>query len=152
MSDYSQVEINAFITEEQRKRNVRKGNRYQMTNDQPAQIDCRREDCRYYEGAGKCVNVSPAITLNQDGAGRCWSHKEREPQPCPCCGEFSEDARQRVWYEKRIAKELEDIKAQVRGATLYGVPLDLENLEQLVVAVYHIEEMRHLLGTTKVTR
>lgn len=46
-----------------------------MTEDQPAQIDCRVLDCIYYAGKGICVNVSPAITLNNNGSFACWSKK-----------------------------------------------------------------------------
>ena len=62
--------------------------RYPMGADQPAQVDCRRADCAYYVGAGICSNVSPAITLAEDGAGRCWSYKQRKGAlpPCPYCG------------------------------------------------------------------
>ena len=62
--------------------------RYPMCKDQSGQIYCRREDCKYHQGA--CVNVSPAITLNGDitKTWNCWSFKEREPElkPCPFCG------------------------------------------------------------------
>lgn len=51
------------------------GKRYKMTYDQPAQIDCRNTDCKFYKGVGVCVNVSPAITLNKDKTFVCWSHK-----------------------------------------------------------------------------
>jgi hypothetical protein len=47
--------------------------RYPMTNDQHAQIDCRRVDCVYNSGGGNCTNVSPAITLGADGKATCWS-------------------------------------------------------------------------------
>ncbi len=50
--------------------------RYPMCKDQSAQIDCRNRDCRYYKGAGKCSNVSPAITLNPDKSFVCWSKEE----------------------------------------------------------------------------
>jgi hypothetical protein len=56
--------------------------RYQMCKDQNAQIDCRVEDCKYYNGAGECMNVSPAITLNETKErGKwftCWSHKSKK--------------------------------------------------------------------------
>jgi Lar family restriction alleviation protein len=48
--------------------------RYPMCADQHVQVDCRRTKCRYHR-PGKCANVSPAITLGEDGAGRCWSYK-----------------------------------------------------------------------------
>ena len=51
--------------------------RYPMSTDQPAQIDCRREDCIFYQGAGKCSNVSPAITLNSQKDYICWSCVEK---------------------------------------------------------------------------
>jgi hypothetical protein len=47
--------------------------RYPMTYDQPSQIDCRVTSCKFYKGAGKCENVSPAITLNKSGKFTCWS-------------------------------------------------------------------------------
>lgn len=46
-----------------------------MCEDQPAQIDCRLGDCKYHKDA-KCTNVSPAITLNPNGAFVCWSKEE----------------------------------------------------------------------------
>ena len=39
--------------------------RYPMCKDQAAQIDCRISDCHYNKGAGRCINESPAITLNK---------------------------------------------------------------------------------------
>jgi len=47
--------------------------RYQMSYDQPCQIDCRIESCKFYKGAGVCENISPAITLNKNGKFVCWS-------------------------------------------------------------------------------
>jgi hypothetical protein len=47
--------------------------RYPMTYDQPCQIDCRVTSCKFYKGAGNCENVSPAITLNENGKFVCWS-------------------------------------------------------------------------------
>lgn len=47
--------------------------RYPMTSDQPAQIDCRMDSCIFYSGAGKCKNISPALTLNPDATFVCWS-------------------------------------------------------------------------------
>jgi len=46
-----------------------------MCEAQPAQIDCRVSDCEYYEGGGKCSNVSPAITLNPNKSFVCWIRK-----------------------------------------------------------------------------
>jgi hypothetical protein len=51
--------------------------RYPMTYDQPCQIDCRVTSCKFYKGAGKCENVSPAITLNENGKFVCWSKADR---------------------------------------------------------------------------
>ncbi|MHA2274210.1 MAG: hypothetical protein ACXAC2_00485 [Candidatus Kariarchaeaceae archaeon] len=48
-------------------------NRYPMCDDQPAQIDCRVTQCKYYGSAGKCTNISPAITLNENKTFVCWS-------------------------------------------------------------------------------
>jgi hypothetical protein len=47
--------------------------RYLLCNDQPAQIDCRDGTCRFNAGAGKCTNVSPAITINSNSTCTCWS-------------------------------------------------------------------------------
>ena len=54
--------------------------RYPLSNDQPAQIDCRNEKCLFYKGAGKCVNVSPALTLNPNGTFVCWSKVTNDDQ------------------------------------------------------------------------
>lgn len=51
--------------------------RYPMTYDQPCQIDCRVTSCKFYKGVGKCENVSPAITLNENGKFVCWSQADR---------------------------------------------------------------------------
>lgn len=51
------------------------GLRYPMCKDQPAQIDCRNTKCKFYKGAGKCSNVSPAITLNENKTFVCWSEQ-----------------------------------------------------------------------------
>ena len=51
--------------------------RYPMTYDQPCQIDCRVTSCKSYKGAGKCGNISPAITLNKNGNFVCWSKDDR---------------------------------------------------------------------------
>lgn len=51
--------------------------RYPMTYDQPCQIDCRVTSCKFYKGAGKCENISPAITLNENGKFVCWSKDDR---------------------------------------------------------------------------
>ena len=66
--------------------------RYPMGADQPAQVDCRRTDCQFYQGAGKCSNVAPAITLNPQKTYVCWSHQDKEPELKPClqCGEKAE--------------------------------------------------------------
>ncbi|MFA5153711.1 MAG: hypothetical protein WC554_14215 [Clostridia bacterium] len=47
--------------------------RYEMCKDQNAQIDCRNECCFHHDKFGHCLNISPAITLNQNGKFRCWS-------------------------------------------------------------------------------
>ena len=48
-------------------------NRYPMSNDQPCQIDCRVSSCKFNNGSGTCHNISPAITLNENGKFSCWS-------------------------------------------------------------------------------
>lgn len=53
------------------------GTRYRMCKDQPAQIDCRETKCRFYAGAGTCINVSPALVLHQGSSFWC---KSREPK------------------------------------------------------------------------
>lgn len=52
--------------------------RYEMCNDQPAQIDCRNTKCIYHK-EGSCTNVSPAITINGKSAV-CWSMEEKNLQ------------------------------------------------------------------------
>ncbi len=52
-----------------------KKERYPMCEDQPAQIDCRITTCRFHKNAA-CVNVSPAITLNENGHFACWSRDD----------------------------------------------------------------------------
>ncbi len=51
--------------------------RYPMTYDQPCQIDCRVTSCKFYKGVGVCENISPAITLNENGRFVCWSKTDR---------------------------------------------------------------------------
>lgn len=55
--------------------NTESEQRYNMTYDQPAQIDCRMEVCVFNKGSGQCSNISPAITLNLGGKFACWSMK-----------------------------------------------------------------------------
>ena len=50
--------------------------RYPLSKDQLAQIDCRKDDCIFQE-RGQCHNISPAITLNPDRFGVCWSHQTK---------------------------------------------------------------------------
>lgn len=52
---------------------VPSGKRYNMCEDQPSQIDCRQTNCIHNNGGGECKNVSPAITLNENGQFVCWS-------------------------------------------------------------------------------
>lgn len=47
--------------------------RYTMTYIQPCQIDCRVTSCKFNNGAGKCDNISPAITLNENSTYVCWT-------------------------------------------------------------------------------
>lgn len=54
-----------------------KGKKYPMCEDQSAQIDCRVTKCKFYVGAGNCVNISPAITLNENGKFACWSQEDK---------------------------------------------------------------------------
>lgn len=56
------------------------GERYPMCEDQPAQLDCRMTSCRFHRG-GRCVNVSPAITLQPEGSFYCWSMEARDGAP-----------------------------------------------------------------------
>jgi hypothetical protein len=52
--------------------------RYPMTRlEKQVQLDCRLTSCRFYQGAGVCNNVSPAITLSDGGRAICWSKEER---------------------------------------------------------------------------
>ena len=50
---------------------------YRMCESQPAQIDCRKNDCAFHK-EGSCSNAAPAITLNEDGTFVCWSKAEKE--------------------------------------------------------------------------
>jgi hypothetical protein len=50
----------------------RRISRYNMCEDQPAQIDCRCSGCIHHKN-GACNNISPAITLNHNGTAVCWS-------------------------------------------------------------------------------
>lgn len=50
--------------------------RYPMCKDQPAQIDCTVNNCKYNKGAGRCSNISPAISLNANKSFVCWSFGE----------------------------------------------------------------------------
>lgn len=47
------------------------GERYPMTSDQPAQIDCRMTDCRFHKN-GACKNVAPALTFDENKT-TCWT-------------------------------------------------------------------------------
>lgn len=55
-----------------------KTERYNMTKDQNAQIDCRRVLFEFNNGGGNCSNISPAITLNDNKSFVCWSSSESE--------------------------------------------------------------------------
>jgi hypothetical protein len=46
---------------------------YPMSISQSAQIDCRVSTCKYNKGRGVCDNVSPAISLNENGKFVCWT-------------------------------------------------------------------------------
>jgi len=50
---------------------------YPLCKKQDAQIDCRVTSCRYYGGKGQCLNIAPAITLNENNKFVCWSNEER---------------------------------------------------------------------------
>lgn len=65
-----------------------KGKKYPMGESQPAQIDCRNIRCSFYEGAGKCSNVSPAITLNENKTFVCWSADTTEMDICNMLGSY----------------------------------------------------------------
>ena len=51
--------------------------RYNMCEDQPAQIKCHRIYCIWHDGNGYCKNISPAITLNNPIYYTCHSFKEK---------------------------------------------------------------------------
>jgi len=61
-----------FIVEAQISVSKRSDGRYPMCKNQDAQIDCRKTECKYHE-CGSCKNISPAITLNENGKFTCWS-------------------------------------------------------------------------------
>lgn len=64
--------------------------RYEMTTNQLAQIDCRVTDCANHVVSG-CINVSPAITLREDGSFACWSKTRFDDQRYYATAEESED-------------------------------------------------------------
>lgn len=77
---HGEYEADFFKSEAKKLRLVAVGGsayRYPMSYDQPCQIDCRVTSCKFYKGAGKCENVSPAITLNKNGKFVCWSKADR---------------------------------------------------------------------------
>jgi len=57
--------------------------RYPMGNDQPAQIDCRDESCKFHINA-ECTNIAPAITMipkegySGTGSWTCWSYIDKD--------------------------------------------------------------------------
>jgi len=93
--------------------------RYPMCADQPAQIDCRRSHCRFHDGAGKCTNSSPAITLNgpptmNNEKGVCWSYEECEPKPeplCPVCGKPAAEHRDGLFCCGHCGREVRLIES-----------------------------------------
>lgn len=50
--------------------------KYPMCKDQPCQIDYRVTTCQYYSDS-KCINIAPAITLNEDKTFVCWSEESK---------------------------------------------------------------------------
>jgi Fe-S-cluster containining protein len=65
-------EVNLIVTEDNKI-----WDRYQMCKDQLAQIDCRMIDCIFYKSSGRCSNISPAITLNENNTFMCWTYKNK---------------------------------------------------------------------------
>lgn len=53
---------------------------YKMTEPQLVQLDCRVETCFFYNGAGKCINPSPAITLNPGKTFVCWTYLNNDTE------------------------------------------------------------------------
>lgn len=51
---------------------------YNMCKPQSVQLDCRKTKCKYYTGGGHCSNVSPAITINENGTVVCWSENLKQ--------------------------------------------------------------------------
>lgn len=51
---------------------------YPMCTSQFAQIDCRVTTCKFYQGAGVCSNISPAIVLNESGSFWCKSKVDKK--------------------------------------------------------------------------
>lgn len=51
------------------------GKRYNMCQDQPAQIDCGELDC-IFNSHGACNNISPALSI-KNGKATCWSGKKK---------------------------------------------------------------------------
>jgi hypothetical protein len=56
----------------------RKIERYNMCEDQPAQIQCHRVSCFWHEGyVCRCKNISPAILIHGMGAEHCYSYLDK---------------------------------------------------------------------------
>ena len=64
------VNTTTKLREESKHRNKR----YPMCKSQDAQLDCRNVECKSHSN-GTCRNVSPAITLNENGKYVCWTSK-----------------------------------------------------------------------------
>ena len=50
--------------------------RYDMCQEQPVQLDCRNDGCKYHRNAA-CINESPAITIINDKV-TCWSKDDKK--------------------------------------------------------------------------
>lgn len=79
--------------------------RYRMCEDQPAQIDCRVEECVFYKQGG-CTNSSPALTLTVSGY-LCWSRIPRSRYL-----EVKSKELQDEFYE--LKSEIEKLTAEIR--------------------------------------
>ncbi len=88
--------------------------RYKMTTDQLAQIDCRVTDCANHVVSG-CINVSPAITLREDGSFACRSKTQFDNQSYYETAEESEDIESgKVGVIKYIQRIIRTLGAFVR--------------------------------------
>ena len=88
---------------------------YKMTTPQSAQIDCRKQDCKFNQGSGNCSNSAPAITINENKTLVCWSEEPKEQPkqdlpPFPFWVEITKCLADRFWYNNKIGEKFKIIQ------------------------------------------